>query len=90
MYKQDMSDGDRIAALEAEVKALCARVDDLFEALKFESNSTTRHFGKLFDHIRELREYVFPAVHKLFPGMAAAERQLADILERRPPNTKKN
>jgi hypothetical protein len=85
-----MSDDDRIAALEAEVKALRARVDDLFKALKFESGSTTEHFGKVFNHIRELREYVFPAVYKLFPGMAAAERQLAAILERRSPDTKKN
>jgi hypothetical protein len=85
-----MSNEERIAALEAEVKALRARVDDLFEALKFESSSTTEHFGKVFDHIRELREYVFPAVYKLFPGVATAERQLAAILERRASDTKKS
>lgn len=85
-----MRDDDRIAALEAEVKALRARVDDIFEALKLESTSTTEHFGKAFDRIRELREYVFPVVYKLFPGLAADERQLAAILERRASEAKKD
>lgn len=86
-----MTDQDRIAELEARVKHLEARVHDLFEALKFESTNTTRHLGLVREDMTEIHEYLMPALHTLFPGIAEDHQTIATITRRRPSSdTKEN
>jgi predicted nucleic acid-binding Zn-ribbon protein len=84
-----MNDGEKIAALEAEVKALKERVEDIFNALKLESSSTTENFGKVYRHITDIREDLNRVLVKLFPGIARDRRAIAAIL-RRPRSGRKN
>ena len=70
-----MNDERRLAALEAQIKTLTARVDDLFEALKAESLNTTKHlidgvgrYEALRGQIADLREGLNLAFRKICPG----------------------
>ncbi len=87
-----MTNEEKIAAIEAEIKTLKARVDDIFEALITESNSTTeqfqkvdRQFGKFDALLVEIVDYLMPVVHKVFPGIARGKREVEAFLKRRPP-----
>ena len=82
-----MTDQERIAALARQVADLTSRFDDLFEALKFESASTTKHLRDVGSDITELHSFVVPLLHKAFPGIGTDHRHIADLLRR---NTKKN
>jgi hypothetical protein len=87
-----MNDERRIAALEAQLETLTARVDDIFDALKFESSSTTGHLSKtakridrLYAHVVDLRECLNLAFRKLYPGVAEDHKKINAILQQEPP-----
>jgi hypothetical protein len=70
-----MNDERRLAALEAQIKTLTARVDDLFEALKAESLNTTKHlnngvarFEALRGQVADLRECLNLTFREVHPG----------------------
>jgi len=90
LYNLDMDNEERIAALEKEIATLKARVDDIFEALLFESSSTTEHLGKQGQDITELHEYLMSTIHHLFPKIADGYAEIAAVLRRRPPSCTKH
>lgn len=89
MYNRNMSDERRIAALEAQIKTLTARVDDIFEALKFESSSTTKHLNQMATDIVDIRECLNIGFRALYPGAAKDHRKINDILLPRTPRAPK-
>ena len=80
-----MTNDEKIAALEREVSDLKARVQDLFDALKLECESTTKHFGRFDELLAEVIDYLMPVVHKTFPGIGRGKREIEEFLKRRPP-----
>jgi hypothetical protein len=91
-----MNDERRIAALEAQLTTLTARIDDIFEALKLESFNTTEHLGKtgkridgMYAQIADLRECLHLAFRRLYPGVARDHKKIdAILLPDRPPDRK--
>ncbi len=82
-----MTNEERIIALEKEVATLKERVTEIFDALVVEGNSTTEHFAKFDNLLAEVIDCVMPAVHKVFPGIARDQREIAAFLKRRPPSS---
>ena len=96
MYNRNMDDERRIAALEAQLKTLTARVEDIFEALKAESLNTTGHLNNgvkrldwLSAQVADLRECLNLAFRKIYPGVAKDHKQIDAILLSEPPSDRK-
>ena len=81
-----MTNEEKIIALEREIKELKERFDDLYEAVKIDRESSGEHVGHIYGMITELADYTMPAVHKVFPDIAAGQKEvLAFFKKRRPP-----
>jgi hypothetical protein len=85
-----MTDAEKIAALEAQMKTLTARMDDLFAGFEFNTLSTARHIKRRDADIADLREGLNIAYRALFPGVRADHRKINDILLPQAPSDKKN
>lgn len=85
-----MNDEQRIAALEAQLNILTARVDDLSAAFKSECSSTTKNLNLLDGWITDLREGLNMAFRSLYPGVARDQKKINDILHSQPPYDRGN
>jgi hypothetical protein len=85
-----MIDERRIAAIEARLDHLTARMDDLFEAFKSECSSTTKSLNLLDAWIIDIRESLNMAFRSLFPGVARDQNKINDILHSQPPRDGRN
>jgi hypothetical protein len=85
-----MNDEQKIAALEAQIKNLTARMDDLFAGFKFNTLSMARHIKRRDADIADLREGLDIAYRRLFPGVRKDHRRINDILLPQVPSDKKN
>ena len=65
-----------VRILREEVERLRAEVADVREALKFESWSTTQHFGDVFRELRRIEERLDPVLLKVFPLDETLRRQI--------------
>jgi hypothetical protein len=70
---------ERIARLEHKTAELQAQLDDLGGAFNKDLEDTTEHFSNIY---QRLNDYVWPLVHKVFPGYAPAMEQSDAILKR--------
>ena len=67
---------DEITALKKDIETLRAEIADVRDALKAETVNVTHHVGAIYQYIRDIHEYLMPIVHKVFPGYAAAKKQI--------------
>jgi hypothetical protein len=76
---------DRIVRLENQTAKLRAQVTDLGRAFQ----TLTKAHG---DEIDELHDLVWPVLHKVFPGFAADQKQIAAIIKpkKASPEAKRN
>jgi hypothetical protein len=63
-----------ISALKAENESIKTAIHGLWEALKSEVANTTEHFG-------DIRDYLWPLVHKVFPRVADDHLKIARIIK---------
>jgi hypothetical protein len=85
-----MNDEQRIAAIEAQLNILAARVDDLFAAFKSECSSTTKSLNLMDSWIADIREGLNMAFRSLYPGVARDQKKINDILHSQPPYDRRN
>ena len=84
-----MTDAEKIAALEAQVKKLNERMDDLFEGFKRNSWNMATHVKRLDACLRDVRDGLNIAYRQLFPKSRADFRKIDDILLPLSPRDKK-
>jgi ElaB/YqjD/DUF883 family membrane-anchored ribosome-binding protein len=75
-----MTDAEKIAALEAQVKTLTERMDDLFEGWKRNSLKTANHIRRIDVSLMDVRDGLNITYRELFPGVRADYRKIDDIL----------
>jgi hypothetical protein len=75
-----MSD-EEIVALRKEIETLRAQIVDVREALFAETDNNTHHFRMVYRYIADIHDYLMPVVHKVFPGYAAAKKQIDTFME---------
>jgi hypothetical protein len=75
-----MTDAEKIAALEAQVKQLTERMDDLFRGFKKNSWNMANHVRRLDAAILDVREGLNTAYHKLFPGARADYKKIEEFM----------
>jgi hypothetical protein len=79
-------DGDKscdragVEALRERVKLLAAEIADLKRAFKIELDSNLEHAEATYQYIADIHDYLMPVVRKVFPGYAAAEKQIDHFL----------
>ena len=76
----DSSDMAGVEALRERVESLAAEVADLKRAFKIELDSNLEHAEATYQYIGNIHDYLMPVVRKVFPGYAAAEKQIDHIL----------
>lgn len=86
----------KTAGLRAEINALRQRVDelddlldDLRKAFKAEVENNCEHDVSVHESIMEIHDYLMPVVRKVFPGFAAAQRQIRRVIDGRSGRRKK-
>ena len=72
---------DDITILKREVETLRAEIVDLRHALFAETDNNTHHFRMVYRYIADIHDYLMPVVHKVFPGYAAAKKQIDTFME---------
>jgi hypothetical protein len=92
-----MTNEEKIAALEAEIKELKTQVHNLGTALMLHGDSTTKWFkkafgdiGKAFRDITEIEDLLMPTLHTLFPGIKRTNKEIHRVLRRRRPPSGKS
>lgn len=74
------SDRAAVEALRERVELLAAEIADLKRAFKIELDSNLEHAEATYQYIADIHDYLMPVVRKVFPGYAAAEKQIDRFL----------
>lgn len=69
-----------IQKLKDEVAELRIIVADTTRALELLSGSTKDHFATTYQYINDIHDYLFPVVHKVFPGFAEDKEKIDDLM----------
>jgi hypothetical protein len=87
---------DRIIRLEAEnsrlkkdLSAISSRVDEINNAFCREVANTTLHIKDIHGLFKEIHDYLWPLVHKIFPGWAQDKKAIDEIIGGTPSGTQK-
>ena len=70
-------------ALRKRTAALEARVEDLSKGLAIHAQDYDEHLTATYQHIAEIHDLLMPVVHKVFPGFAAARKQISAFMRGR-------
>lgn len=83
---------DRILALERELAKLRAEVADVRQAIKEESDNTTRHIISINKGMGLTSDWMTTLIYKVMPEYATARKQLNGIfgLDSPPPSHEKS
>lgn len=75
---------EEMAALRADIKQLRAEVKDVRDALIFESKSNAEQIVNIYSRLTEHSELMYPILRKVFPNMAAEQRDALAWVKRQP------
>jgi hypothetical protein len=67
---------NRTARLQADVSPMKAQIVDLCEGFKFQVGANAKEILKVYD------DFLWPLVHKVFPGFTQTKKQINAILNR--------
>jgi hypothetical protein len=88
-----MNSDEQIKQLKHEIDGLRAEIAELFEVIKIEGESTTKHIDQLYGRIADSSNYavnnistlydiVTPIEAKIFPKVSKARQQLLAIVKK--------
>ena len=78
-----------ITMLRQEVAELRAKLDDLTKAQNIDREEAIKAikdvYTTAFQSIKDIHDYLWPLVNKVFPKWAASEKQIAEFMKGRNP-----
>jgi hypothetical protein len=77
---ETLSDRAALEALGERVEFLAREIADLKRAFKIELDSNLEHAEATYQYIADIHDYLMPVVRKVFPGYAAAQKQIDRFL----------
>jgi hypothetical protein len=72
---------DELKKLKEEVKRLNQRLDDMSNSFNSESADTTYHIKEIHKRLGHIGDFLWPLVHKIFPGYAQDATKIAALSE---------
>jgi len=69
-----------VIGLRAEVTKLRTELHDVHNALVFECEDITRHIADIYRNARDIEGRLTVVLHRVFPGLAAIDRQIGDCI----------
>lgn len=66
--------------LKKQISTLNATLADLGGAFKAEVDNTSDHFKSVYQYLADIHDQLWPLVRKVFPGSAAAQQQIKQII----------
>jgi hypothetical protein len=72
---------EQLLEMRKQIETLRVQYADLREALNMEVDNTTMHIQSIYRYIASIHEYLMPVVQKVFPGLAAAKKQLDALVK---------
>ena len=72
----------RIEKLQADIELLKAQMADLGAAFKSNVTHNSDHFKSIYQYLADIHDQLlWPLVHKVFPGSAATQSQIATAIK---------